>query len=192
MAEKKPWIHSKPDSKPDSKSDAKSGSKEGKDSRSKTSMTTPQSWTPFNYKYKNEVRRGSCHPLAHALHGQVKRTLAGHNAMLGQLLLAWRDIVAPEWAPLTEPISLSKQGVLRIAVHSAASLQFHYYTGVLLEMINLHMGQTLVKKITTVQNTDMTFTQNKTPIPAERMPAQEPPKTLEEALARLEKALLLK
>lgn len=103
--------------------------------------------------------------------------------------MQWPDILEPQWAQVTEPLSLSKNGTLRIAVQSAASLQFHYYTGVLIEKINMHLGRPAVTKITTVQKT--TLPTHDLPQRPKPQPAQvtAPPQDLEEALSRLEAAL---
>ena len=130
---------------------------------------------------------GSCHPLSFVLHKHIKHVVSKKNKNFAALLIGWSNIIAPEWDTLITPVSLSRFGTLCLAVQSAASLDFHYYKGVLIEKVNLFLGVPAVKTITVVQKTTFSFLPIHTEIKESKQTTV--PKNLEEALDRLQKTI---
>ncbi len=127
-------------------------------------------------------------PLTQALHNHMKKGLGKKNPHLIRLFMDWPQIIAPEWQGLVEPESLSHRGTLKVKLVRHGAMAFHYYKDVLKEKINMTLGQEVILKITShpvdkLENTPLQTAQKKD------SSALGKPKTLEEALTRLEKAL---
>jgi hypothetical protein len=63
----------------------------------------------------------------------------------------WAAIVGPEWAAVTWPTSLGRDGALKLRAASTAALELQHRAPLLIERINLFFGRPVISRLTLVQ-----------------------------------------
>ena len=73
------------------------------------------------------------------------------GAVLVRLKAEWAAIIGAEWAALTWPHSLGRDGALKLRVAPSAALELQHRTPPLIERINLFFGRSVVSRLSLVQ-----------------------------------------
>src|SRR5439155_19766717 len=73
------------------------------------------------------------------------------GGVLVRLKAEWAAIVGAEWAAVTWPRALGRDGVLKLNVASLAALELQHRTPLLIERINLFFGRSVVSRLALVQ-----------------------------------------
>src|SRR5439155_13295450 len=73
------------------------------------------------------------------------------GGVLVRLKAEWAAIVGPDWAEVSWPPALGRDGVLRLRVASGAALDLQHRAPLMLERINLFFGRSAVTRLTLVQ-----------------------------------------
>ena len=73
------------------------------------------------------------------------------GAILVRLKAEWAAIIGAEWAALTWPHSLGRDGALKLRVAPSAALELQHRTPLLIERINLFFGRSVVSRLSLVQ-----------------------------------------
>ena len=73
------------------------------------------------------------------------------GAILVRLKAEWAAIIGTEWAALTWPHSLGRDGALKLRVAPSAALELQHRTPLLIERINLFFGRSVVSRLALVQ-----------------------------------------
>ena len=73
------------------------------------------------------------------------------GAVLVRLKAEWAAIIGAEWAALTWPHSLGRDGALKLRVAPSAALELQHRTPPLIERINLFFGRSVISRLSLVQ-----------------------------------------
>jgi hypothetical protein len=73
------------------------------------------------------------------------------GGVLVRLKAEWAAIVGPEWAELTWPNALGRDGVLQLRVVSGAALELQHRAPLIIERINLFFGRAIITRLAIVQ-----------------------------------------
>ena len=73
------------------------------------------------------------------------------GAILVRLKAEWAAIIGPDWASVTWPSALGRDGVLKLRTTSTAALELQHRAPLLIERINLFFGRSVVTRLALVQ-----------------------------------------
>jgi hypothetical protein len=73
------------------------------------------------------------------------------GGILVRLKTEWAVIVGDDWAAVTWPSALSRDGVLKLRTASRAALELQHCAPLIIERINLFFGRQAVHRLTLVQ-----------------------------------------
>ena len=73
------------------------------------------------------------------------------GGVLVRLKSEWTAIIGADWATVTWPSALDRDGVLKLRAASTAALDLQHRTPLLIERINLFFGRTVVTRVVLVQ-----------------------------------------
>jgi hypothetical protein len=73
------------------------------------------------------------------------------GAILVRLKAEWAAIIGADWASVTWPSALGRDGVLRLRTTSTAALELQHRAPLLIERINLFFGRSVVARLALVQ-----------------------------------------
>ncbi len=73
------------------------------------------------------------------------------GGILVRLKSAWPAIIGPDWAVVTWPTALGRDGVLKLRAASTAALELQHRAPLLIERINLFFGRLVVTRLVLVQ-----------------------------------------
>src|SRR5437867_6412611 len=73
------------------------------------------------------------------------------GGVLVRLKSEWPAIIGPDWAAVTWPTALGRDGVLKLRASSTAALDLQHRTPLLIERINLFFGRAAVTRLVLVQ-----------------------------------------
>jgi hypothetical protein len=73
------------------------------------------------------------------------------GGILSRLKAGWMAIVGADWAAVTWPSALDRDGVLKLLVASAAALELQHRAPLLIERINLFFGRSVVTRLVLLQ-----------------------------------------
>ena len=73
------------------------------------------------------------------------------GAVLVRLKAEWAAIVGPDWAALTWPKALGRDGVLKLHSASSTALELQHRAPLLIERINLFFGRPVIARLALVQ-----------------------------------------
>ncbi len=73
------------------------------------------------------------------------------GAILVRLKAEWAAIIGAEWAALTWPYSLGRDGALKLRAAPTAALDLQHRAPLLIERINLFFGRPVVSRLSLVQ-----------------------------------------
>ena len=82
------------------------------------------------------------------------------GGILVRLKTDWATIAGPEWAAVSWPSALGRDGVLKLRTAPAAALELQHRAPLLIERINLFFGRSVVNRLVLVQG----------PLPADSPP----------------------
>ncbi|MBO0735438.1 MAG: DUF721 domain-containing protein [Alphaproteobacteria bacterium] len=97
------------------------------------------------------------------------------GGILVRLKAHWAMIVGPDWACVTWPTGLGRDGALKLCAASGAALELQHCAPLLIERINLFFGRSVISRLALVQGL---------PAPASS-PAGLPPRRLAPAEERV-------
>jgi hypothetical protein len=73
------------------------------------------------------------------------------GAILVRLKAEWAAIIGADWASVTWPSALGRDGVLKLRTTSTAALELQHRAPLLIERINLFFGRSVVTRLALVQ-----------------------------------------
>lgn len=73
------------------------------------------------------------------------------GGIITRLKAEWAIIVGPDWAAVTWPSALGRDGVLKLRAASGAALELQHRTPLLIERINQFFGRSAVTRLALVQ-----------------------------------------
>jgi hypothetical protein len=73
------------------------------------------------------------------------------GAILVRLKAEWAAIIGAEWAAVTWPQSLGRDGALKLRVAPSTALELQHSTPLLIERINLFFGRSVVSRLSLLQ-----------------------------------------
>ena len=73
------------------------------------------------------------------------------GGILARLKAEWHAIVSPDWAAVTWPAALSRDGVLKLHAASGVALELQHRTPLLIERINLFFGRAVISRLALLQ-----------------------------------------
>jgi len=73
------------------------------------------------------------------------------GGMLARLKAEWGTIIGSDWAEVTWPSALGRDGVLKLRTASGAALELQHRAPLIIERINLFFGRHVVARLTLVQ-----------------------------------------
>jgi hypothetical protein len=73
------------------------------------------------------------------------------GGILTRLKAQWVAIVGPDWAGVTWPTALGRDGVLKLRAASGAALEIQHRAPLLIERINLFLGRPEITRLALVQ-----------------------------------------
>jgi hypothetical protein len=73
------------------------------------------------------------------------------GGILVRLKAEWEAIIGAEWAAVTWPSALGRDGVLKLRAASTAALEIQHSAPLLIERINLFFGRSVVTRLVLVQ-----------------------------------------
>jgi hypothetical protein len=73
------------------------------------------------------------------------------GGILVRLKAQWGAIVGPDWAAVTWPTALGRDGVLKLRTASGAALELQHRAPLLIERINLFFGRQVITRLALVQ-----------------------------------------
>ena len=73
------------------------------------------------------------------------------GAILVRLKAEWGAIIGADWASVTWPSALGRDGVLKLRTTSTAALELQHRAPLLIERINLFFGRSVVTRLALVQ-----------------------------------------
>ena len=84
------------------------------------------------------------------------------GGILVRLKAEWAAIIGPDWAEVTWPTALGRDGVLKLRAAPGAALELQHRAPLMIERINLFFGRPVVTRLALVQG----------PLPLARRPAR--------------------
>jgi hypothetical protein len=90
------------------------------------------------------------------------------GGVLVRLKAEWAAIIGTDWAAVTWPLALGRDGVLKVCAASMAALDLQHRAPLLIERINLFFGRCVVTRLALVQG----------PLPLDSPPNEPPITTL--------------
>ena len=90
------------------------------------------------------------------------------GGILVRLKAEWTAIIGADWAAVTWPTALGRDGVLTLRAASMAALELQHRTPLLIERINFFFGRAVVTRLALVQG----------PLPLDSSPGSAPPRSL--------------
>jgi hypothetical protein len=96
------------------------------------------------------------------------------GGVLVRLKAEWAAIVGPEWAKVSWPNALGRDGGLKLRVASTAALELQHRTPLMIERINLFFGRPVITRLALVQG----------PLPLPPAPTGEPARPLAPAVEK--------
>jgi hypothetical protein len=90
------------------------------------------------------------------------------GGILVRLKTEWAAIIGADWASVTWPSALGRDGVLKLLAASMAALELQHRAPLLIERINLFFGRSVVNRLVLVQG----------PLPLDSPPSNPPVPTL--------------
>lgn len=105
------------------------------------------------------------------------------GGILVRLKAEWGAVVGPEWAAVTWPKALGRDGVLKLRTASGAALELQHRTPLLIERINLFLGRRAITRLSLVQGPLPPASQASGPLLRQLAPREE--KALDERLAEI-------
>lgn len=112
--------------------------------------------------------------------------VVGKRGSLARLKAHWTAIAGPEWGEASWPLSLGREGTLKLRVAPSAALELQHRAPLLIARVNLYLGHEAVTRITLAQGPLRT----RAPAPFVRPLAEEEAKALEEKLSGIEDSAL--
>jgi hypothetical protein len=73
------------------------------------------------------------------------------GGILVRLKSEWPAIIGPDWAAVTWPTALGRDGVLKLRAASTAALELQHRAPLLIERINVFFGRSVVTRLVLVQ-----------------------------------------
>jgi hypothetical protein len=73
------------------------------------------------------------------------------GGILVRLKAGWAAIVGPDWAEVSWPTALGRDGVLKLRAASGAALELQHRAPLIIERINLFFGRAVVTRLALVQ-----------------------------------------
>jgi hypothetical protein len=73
------------------------------------------------------------------------------SGILVRLKSEWPAIIGPDWAAVTWPTALGRDGVLKLRAASTAALELQHRAPLLIERINIFFGRLVVTRLVLVQ-----------------------------------------
>lgn len=73
------------------------------------------------------------------------------GGILLRLKAEWAAIVGPDWAEVSWPATLGRDGALKLRVAAGAALELQHRAPLIIERINLFFGRAVVTRLTLVQ-----------------------------------------
>jgi hypothetical protein len=73
------------------------------------------------------------------------------GAYLVRLKAEWAVIIGPDWAAVTWPVVLGRDGALKLRAASVAALELQHRAPLMIERINLFFGRSVVTRLLFVQ-----------------------------------------
>ena len=73
------------------------------------------------------------------------------SGILVRIKADWAAIVGPEWAEVSWPATLGRDGVLKLRVRPGAALELQHRAPLIIERINLFFGRAVVTRLALVQ-----------------------------------------
>jgi hypothetical protein len=86
------------------------------------------------------------------------------GGILTRLKTRWAEIVGSDWADVTWPTTVSRDGVLKLRAVSGAALEIQHRAPLLIERLNLFLGRRAITRLALVQG----------PLPL-MLPSERPP-----------------
>ncbi len=123
-------------------------------------------------------RQGRLAALGVAL-ARVAAPIIGKRGSLARLKAHWTAIAGPEWGEASSPLSLGRDGVLKLRATPSAALELQHRAPLLIERVNLYLGREAVTRIALVQG----FFQPRAPAPLLRPLGEAEAKALQEKLS---------
>jgi hypothetical protein len=82
---------------------------------------------------------------------RLAQPIIGKRGSLARLKAHWTAIAGPEWGEVSWPLSLGRDGVLKLRVASSAALELQHRAPLLIARVNLYLGREVVSRMTLVQ-----------------------------------------
>jgi hypothetical protein len=96
--------------------------------------------------------RGSFRAVGVAVSKLAAPIIAGRGGgILVRLKAEWAAIVGPDWAEVTWPTALGRDGVLKLRAASGAALELQHRAPLMIERINLFFGRCVITRLALVQ-----------------------------------------
>jgi hypothetical protein len=73
------------------------------------------------------------------------------GGILSRLKAEWDTIVGPDWAAVTWPTALSRDGVLKLRAASGAALELQHRAPLVIERINMFFGRPAITRLALLQ-----------------------------------------
>jgi hypothetical protein len=73
------------------------------------------------------------------------------GGILVRLKAEWAAIVGPDWAEVSWPVTLGRDGVLKLRVAPGAALELQHRAPLIIERINLFFGRAVITRLALVQ-----------------------------------------
>ena len=73
------------------------------------------------------------------------------GGVLARLNAEWGTIIGRDWAEVTWPSALGRDGVLKLRTASGVALELQHHAPLIIERINLYFGRQAVTRVTLVQ-----------------------------------------
>jgi len=111
-------------------------------SRESRSLTAPA---------RESERRQGFRAVGIAVSKLAAPIVAKRGGILARLKAEWVAIVGADWAAVTWPSALGRDGVLKLRASSTAALELQHRAPLLIERINLFFGRSVVTRLALVQ-----------------------------------------
>jgi hypothetical protein len=96
--------------------------------------------------------RGGFRAVGVAVSKLAAPIVAGRGGgILVRLKADWAAIVGPDWAEITWPTALGRDGVLKLRAASGAALELQHRAPLMIERINLFFGRSAITRLALVQ-----------------------------------------
>ncbi|MBV9862526.1 MAG: DUF721 domain-containing protein [Alphaproteobacteria bacterium] len=126
-------------------------------------------------------RGGGFRALGVAVSRVAAPVIQKRGGALVRLKAEWAAIVGTEWAALTWPTSLGRDGALKLRVAPAAALDLQHRAPLLLQRINLYCGRAIATRLVLLQGPLPLMAAPPRPKPGGLPPARQ--KALEDSVA---------